>query len=114
MFATRANATAQFGTPVAVTELTIGTPTADPTLFDGERVVVFSTIAAANVGGADNTDMWYATRTDPAQPFSTPQHLTDLATGNFEGDPWVSADGCHIYFAGSTNSDYDLYEAEVI
>lgn len=114
MLATRANATAQFGTPVPVTELNIGVPTADPTLFDGERVVVFSTITATNVGGSDNTDIWYATRTDPTQTFSTPHDIADLATSNFEGDPWVSADGCHIYFAGSTNSDYDLYEAEVL
>ena len=114
MLATRPNSTAQFGTPVPVDELNIGAPTADPTLFDGERIVVFSTITAANTGGANNTDIWYATRADPAHAFSTPQHLPDLATANFEGDPWVSANGCHIYFAGSTNSDYDLYEAEVM
>jgi hypothetical protein len=114
MRATRPNATSQFGTPTPVTELNIGSPTADPTLFDGERVVVFSTITAANTGGGDNTDIWYATRSDPSQPFSTPHDIADLATPNFEGDPWVSADGCDIYFAGSTNSDYDLYEAEVI
>jgi hypothetical protein len=113
MFATRSTANAQFGVPAPVTELEIG-PSADPTLFDAERVIVFSTINAANEGGADNTDLWYATRTDPALPFSPPQHLEDLSTENFEGDPWVSADGCHIYFAGSTNSDYDLYEAEVL
>jgi hypothetical protein len=113
VFATRADATAQFGTPAPVTELEIG-PSADPTLFDGERVIVFSTINALNIGGADNTDLWFATRPDPAQAFAPPQHLAELSTANFEGDPWVSADGCHIYFAGSTNSDYDLYEAEVL
>jgi hypothetical protein len=112
-FATRSNANAQFGTPAPVTELEIG-QTADPTLFDGERVIVFSAINAANTGGANNTDLWYATRSDPSQTFSPPQRIADLATTNFEGDPWVSANGCHIYFAGSTNSDYDLYEAEVL
>jgi len=114
MLATRSNANAQFGTPSPVTELDIGSPTADPTLFDGELVVVFSAIASNNIGGSDNTDIWYATRTDAAQPFSAPHDIADLASVNFEGDPWVSADGCHLYFAGSTNSDYDLYEAEVI
>ncbi|MEO6774966.1 MAG: hypothetical protein ABI467_18500 [Kofleriaceae bacterium] len=114
MVATRPNANAQFGAAVAVDELNLGSPTADPTLFDGERIVVFSTVIAANDGGATNTDLWFATRTDPAQPFSPPQHLADLSTPDFEGDPWVSANGCHIYFAGSKNSDYDLYEAEVM
>jgi len=113
MFATRSNANAQFGVPAPIAELAIGQG-ADPTLFDGERVIVFSLINAANVGGANNTDLWFATRTDPSQPFTPPQHLAELSTANFEGDPWVSADGCHIYFAGSTNSDYDLYEAEVL
>ena len=75
-------------------------PSADPTLFDTERVIVFSTINAANSGGADNTDLWYATRADPALAFSPPQHLADLATDNFEGDPWVSADGCHMLLRG--------------
>jgi len=54
------------------------------------------------------------TRTDPTQAFGAPQHLTDLATSNFEGDPWVSADGCHLYFAGENGGDYDLYEADVV
>jgi len=113
MVATRANATAQFGTPAPIPELALG-QSADPTLFDGERVIVYSLINAANTGGANNTDLWYATRADPVQAFSPPQRIVDLATTDFEGDPWVSADGCHLYFAASMNGDYDLYEAEVM
>lgn len=113
MVASRANGSAQFGTPAAIPELALG-QSADPTLFDGERVIVYSLINAANAGGATNTDLWYATRADPTQAFSAPQRIVDLATTDFEGDPWVSADGCHLYFAASMNGDYDLYEAEVM
>lgn len=113
MVATRSNANAQFGAPAAIPELALG-QSADPTLFDGERVIVYSLINAANAGGATNTDLWYATRGDPTQAFSPPQRIVDLATTDFEGDPWVSADGCDLYFAASMGGDYDLYEAEVM
>lgn len=112
--ATRPNESAQFGAPAAVDEINIGTLTADPTLFADQRVIVFSAIAPDNIGGLTNTDLWYATRASAAAQFDPPIHIADLSTANFEGDPWVSSDGCRIYFAGSTNSDYDLYEADVL
>jgi hypothetical protein len=113
MRATRSNAMAAFGTPVPMTELNIGQPTADPTLFDAELVVVFSAVNDANVGGATNTDLWYATRLSIDDPFDAPVHIAELSTSNYEGDPWVSANGCHLYFAAQTGGDYDLYEADV-
>ncbi|MEO8552638.1 MAG: hypothetical protein ABI678_21825 [Kofleriaceae bacterium] len=113
MLATRSNAMSSFGSPAAMTELNIGQPTADPTLFDDELVVVFSTVTDANVGGATNTDLWYATRLSISDPFGAPVHLGELSTSNYEGDAWVSADGCHVYFAAETGGDYDLYQADV-
>lgn len=114
MRATRSNAMATFGAPEPVTELNIGQPTADPTLFDGELVIVFSTVADANTGGATNTDLWFATRLSVDVPFDPPQHLAELSTSNYEGDPWVSANGCHLYFAAQSAGDYDLYEVDVL
>ena len=114
MMASRPNTTAAFGPPVTLTELGNGVPTADPTLFDDELVIVFSSVRSENAGNATNTDLWYATRADPSQPFDAPQHILDLATSNFEGDPWVSANGCHLYFAAENGGDYDLYESDVV
>jgi hypothetical protein len=111
---TRANNNATFTMVHAITELTIGVPTSDPFLFDDELVIAFSAHSPNNVDQGTHSDLWYATRGQIGDTWGAPVNLGDLNTPDSDGDPWVSSDGCHIYFAAATNSDYDLYEADVL
>jgi hypothetical protein len=112
--ATRTDFTSSFASTTSQTTLDIGNPTSDPFVFDSQLVIVFSSHALGNVDGGSKSDLWYSTRTATSAPWAAPTNLPDLNTIDSEGDPWVSANGCHLYFAATTGSDYDLYEADVI
>jgi hypothetical protein len=113
-WSTRASTNATFTQVHAITELTIGLPTSDPFLFDDELVIAFSSHSQLNVDLGTHSDLWFATRAQIGDGWGSPVNLTDLNTMDSDGDPWVSSDGCHIYFAAANNSDYDLYEADVL
>ena len=112
--ATRNDFTSSFSTTTVQATLNIGNPTADPFVFADQLVIVFASQSVGNVDGGAKTDMWYSTRTTTSAGWAAPTNLPDLNTNDSEGDPWVSANGCHLYFAAVTGSDYDLYEADVV
>jgi hypothetical protein len=112
--ATRADFTASFAVSILQSPLTVGQPTADPFVFDHELVIAFSSHSTSNVDGGTHSDLWYSMRTSISNPWSAPINMLDLNTQDSEGDPWVSSDGCHIYFAAANAGDYDLYEADVL
>ena len=85
------------------------TDVADPTLSPDELVILFSSNRS---GGGD---IYYATRAAPTDAFGTVDKVPTINTPDQDGDPHLSADGCHIYFASNTNSgviaDYNLFVA---
>lgn len=82
---------------------------ADPTLSADERVLVFGYRAM----GAEDTDLWYATRGSPGEVFSAPMPLDALNTADHEGSPHLSHDGCELFFSRSPIDEYDhdIYRA---
>lgn len=83
---------------------------ADPTLSPDERILVFS----SNRTGSQGFDLWYATRSDANATFEPPRRLDMLGSSGEDGDPSLSADGCHIYFASNRQgSNYEIFTADV-
>jgi hypothetical protein len=82
---------------------------ADPWVDPAARLLVFSRYTV----GVNDVDMYYALGS--ASGFATPMPVPDVNTvGSNDGDPWLSPNGCRLYFssnrAGGTGS-YDLYVA---
>lgn len=108
MRATRQTRSASFDTAVLVTELDSPAGAADPTLSADGRVILFS----SNRPTSDaSTNLWYATRAGNAGPFSEPKPVPDVNSDDQDGDPWLSHDGCRIYFSSTRENDFDLWTA---
>ena len=109
MLAERADTTIAFDTPVAIQNIGDPSGDADPTLTGDERVIIF----ASKRGGAEGgTNLWYATRAERDQPFGAPSALSEVNTSDNDSDPFITADGCHLYFAGTQatgGDDFDLF-----
>jgi len=101
----RTSASGDFGAPTPLGSLNSGTGEADPALALADRLIVFS----SNRTG--NGDIYYATRATPTDPFGAPAPVPDVNTGSGDGDPWVSPDGCRLYFASYIGGDPDLFVA---
>jgi Tol biopolymer transport system component len=85
-----------FSTPAVVSELDSGEGDADPAVSLDERIIVYSSKRGGSLAGGN---LWYATRLSPSQPFGAPKVIPDLNTDADDGDPWLSDDGCRLYFA---------------
>lgn len=66
------------------------------------------------------SNLWYATRQQSGDAFSTAAHIVPSVNSDFEdGDPALSADGCELYFASTrstaagSSAQYHLYKAVV-
>ncbi len=86
-----------------------GDGNADPTLSPDETVIVFTSNRTAPQA---LTNLWYATRTSTGT-FGTPQMVPDVNSSGYDGDPFLSPDGCRLYFASTRGSTSDLYVAEM-
>jgi Tol biopolymer transport system component len=97
------------GQPLAINAA--GSLDADPAVSNDDKILVFSSNRA---GGSGDTDLWYATRTDPSQDFAAAKPIPNVNSGAADGDPMLSADGCSLYFSSTRGSgSYDLYSAAV-
>ncbi len=109
MLAERTDATIPFDTPIAIQNIGDPSGDADPTLTGDERVIIF----ASNRGGAEGgSNLWYATRAERDQPFGTPIAISEVNTSDNDSDPFITADGCHLYFASTQavgGDDFDLF-----
>ncbi|HEY4057726.1 MAG TPA: hypothetical protein VGM39_14025 [Kofleriaceae bacterium] len=66
-------------------------------------------------GGANQLDVWYASRASMATGFGTPVNLSAVNTTASETPAWISADNCVLYFArtvGTTAAFYDIFVVE--
>jgi len=98
-FSSRPNAGANFSAPAVIAALDSGAGDADPTLSPDELLIVFS---SSRGGGAGGSDLWYATRATSSATWGTPKLVPDVNGGGNDGDPFVSANGCRLYFASDT------------
>jgi hypothetical protein len=107
--ASRTDTSSAFGTPVNVTELNSpGHDNGGRETLD-RRLVLFSRGVPADA----QTDLWWATRSGPGQPYEALTVLDSLNSPGFELGPMISQDGQTIYFSSSRpgmGSD-DLYFA---
>ena len=111
VMASRTSTTANFGTPVLITELNDAIAgTADPTVNADETVIVFSSGRTGTTGAGD---LWYATRASKTALWSLPTLVPGVNTTSNEGDPHLGSDGCHLYFASDRDAgqDWDLFVA---
>ncbi|HEY4244878.1 MAG TPA: hypothetical protein VGM88_33920 [Kofleriaceae bacterium] len=106
----RRNTTSDDWTMVAdVGGVNSGTGDADPTVANGDLLILFSSRRAGN----GDADLYYATRAHRDDAFGTPVALGTLDTADDDGDPWLSTDGCRLYFASDRGGDWDIYEVDV-
>jgi hypothetical protein len=112
--AQRPSRSAPFGPGVEVDGVNSEQSDADPTLSPNERVII---IVSTRPGGLGGTDLWYATRSDRGSAFSAPLPMPGLNSDSLDGEAFLSADGCDLYFssyrAGGSGSA-DIYRVRVI
>ncbi|HTL31553.1 MAG TPA: hypothetical protein VL326_00435 [Kofleriaceae bacterium] len=106
VMASRPSTTDSFAAPVPLPELDSTASEADPTLTIDERLIVFT----SNRSGSN--DMYYATRDEPTLPFGAPILVPTLNTNN-ENGPFISNDGCRLYFVSNRDTDFDIWETDV-
>jgi hypothetical protein len=102
-----------FGAAAVIPMINSGSGDAKPALSLDERIIVFSSQrpAASGLGGAN---LWYATRQNATDSFSTPKLIPGLNTDAEDGDPMLSSDGCTLYFASTRNGGtYRLFRAQI-
>jgi hypothetical protein len=112
--ATRVAAGRDFGPAAVVPMINSGSGDAKPALSLDERIIVLSSQrpAGAGLGGAN---LWYATRQDATDSFSTPKLVPGLNNDAQDADPMLSGDGCTLYFASTRNGGtYHLFRAQII
>jgi Tol biopolymer transport system component len=88
-----------FSAPALVPELSSAGNDASPSLSRDGLVVVF----ASDRDGS--RDVWYATREATEQPFGAPQKVPGLDTDDNEREPFLSADGCELFYTAGQQDD---------
>ena len=110
--ATRDSIADSFGAPVALVSHASENDF-DPNLAFEERLMVFGSTRGTN---KTDTNLWFATRTSstPTDPFDPPEPLESINTTAGETDPWLSRDGCRVYFSSNANGNDDLFVARMM
>ncbi len=100
-----------FGTPAPVPIINgVASIDADPALSLDERIIVFSSTRT----GVGATDLWYATRPSLTENFGPPVLIPTVNGSQDDGDPFLTADGCELYFASTRGGiNYALFSAQV-
>jgi len=101
---TRASKTSTWGAPVELTSLNT-TARELAGMMSQDRLTIYFDSSRAGT-----EDLWVATRASPTQPFQAPTPITELNTSSSDFDPWVSADGRHMFFASNRDGTTAIYE----
>ena len=114
---TRGSTNDDFGMPSVVGGFPTGGPTnfADPTLYQNEQLILFSTAPQGNSPGTG--DLWYARRANATADFEPMTKIPVDTDTEAEFDPALSADGCDLYYAsnhGHANSVLQLFHARIV
>jgi hypothetical protein len=95
--------------PVAMAAINSAWQDRDPALFDLARGLVF---ASRRTDQGRTSDLFRTSRAGVDSDFvSEPVRIDELSTDSWEGDPWLSEDGNHIYFMSDRNGRSRIYEA---
>lgn len=103
-----------FAAGVEVEGVDSGQADADPTLSADERVIVF---ASMRPGGLGDSDLWYARRSSRGVAFDPPQLVPNINSAASDGEAFLSADGCELYFASRRaggSGSADIYRVRVL
>lgn len=92
--AERPDAASDFGSARPLVELDSPGSNADPAVSSDERVIIWT-----SGRNAQNADLWFATRPNRDAAFSAPRPLDAINSESHDGEPFLSADGCTLYFS---------------
>jgi hypothetical protein len=106
--ATRASATAGWGSPITLAGVNSSSLESVPWIDDSLTVIVFESNRG---GGSGGRDLWVAERANASGPFGAPTPLAGVNTSANESDPWLSQDLKTIIFMSDRQGQQDLYQA---
>ena len=101
LVATRASATTPFGAATFLTSVNGPSNDFDPSVTGDDLTLFFS---STRTGGAGNTDLWVATRSDTSSDFGNVTDLASLDTADNEHTPYALPNGLTLYFTGTSGS----------
>ena len=110
LYATARDASDAWAVPVALSAINSDRQDRDPALYDAGRGLVF---ASRRTDQGRTSDLFHTERaTVDADFVATPARIEELSTAeHWEGDPWLSEDGRHIYFVSDQTGVSRIYEA---
>lgn len=110
LIATRDSTSSDFKAPSVVPGFEADTRNlADPTLYQDERLIIFSTLLPSG-----DDDLWYATRASATDPFGQPVLVPTINTAGSDVDPMLTSDGCELYFSSNQrNGRRRIFRAQV-
>jgi Tol biopolymer transport system component len=77
---------------------------ADPALAADESFLLF---ASTRQSTSNAPHLWVALAS--SQGFDVPQVVPDVGSSAGDGDPWLSLDGCRLYFSSNRSGNFELY-----
>jgi len=95
-----------FDTPKIVPELASNARTDNPTLTADLLEIYFTSDRESG-----NGDVWFATRSDPGQPFGPATAITEVNTMFFETSSAISADGLTLWFGSDRAGVTDIWQS---
>ncbi len=105
---TRSTPTGAWSTPVPLQALNASANDSHAVLSPDKLTIYFH---SNRIAGAD-FEIFEAHRSTPTGTFGAPRQLTELSTVGYDGDPWVSPDGRHMFFDRlDGNGIYQVYES---
>jgi len=110
--ASRPDLGSDFGLPVLAGGLNTSSAEADPAPSVDELLIVF-----VSMRGGAGTDLYAASRGSVFDDFDPPVALTRLNSTEGDNDPFISADGCELFFSSRRSGgagDWDIWVAPYV
>ena len=107
-FSSRESRTDVWSAPKPMPELDDDRGVSDAFLADEGLTIYF---ASRRPGGKGDRDIWRATRSSRAEPFSMITHIPELSSPGDDRDPWLSPDGRFMAISIADNGNQAMYES---
>ncbi len=105
-YATRTAPGQSWGVANRLTELNTFNDESHPILSPDKLTIYFHRF----FDQAAQYELFESHRTSISQPFASPRRLMELSSGGYDGDPWVSQDGRHMFFTRDVGGENALFE----